>query len=1375
MATAIEVLASYIPAMLRRRLARADSTTPLLGQETHHAAVLFADISGFTRLSERLCDRGPDGLEELTEALNAYFDRLIELIASHGGDVVKMAGDALIAVWPTEVLGETIELATVRAARCGLAMQETLQDYEVGEGIRLSSKVAIAAGDVTILHVGGAFDRWEMLLCGPPLVEMGHAEKLAESGDVIVGPEAWAVTRETLTGIPFEGGFLRLTAVKMVPIPFVLDSPIPSDTAENALRAYVPGAIRESLAAGQTEWLAELRLLTVLFVKFPPPDLGRPDVLEATQRFMTSLQTAIYRFEGSVNKLSIDEKGTTLVAAFGFPPLGHEDDAARAIAAAASIRESLNLLGIRCAIGVTTGRAYCGEVGNARRREYTMIGRVVNLAARLMQAAVPNDDIICDEATFRAARLRFHFDELPPISLKNIERPVVPYRPRGPIAPAAGIESSLGRDAERSVLSARLDRLHEGQGGLVFIEGDAGIGKSRLVADLVELAKARGTQILVGAGDAIERSTPYHAWRVLIAEILEVDENVGFEEKTARVVARLVSNAELLRLSPLLNDILALDLPESALIGQMVGQVRADNTNALLLGILGQAAGLGPTVIILEDAHWFDSSSWALTHQLIRMLPGVLILITARPYMTAFPGESLKLLQVLGVSHLRLDSLDTQATLNLACRRLGVESLPEPVATLILQKSQGNPFFCEELAAALQDANLLLIENGRCQVAPGVDLNDAGIPNHVEGVVNGRIARLSPTQKLTLKVASIIGRLFGVRLLHDVYPIEPDRIRLPDQLESLSGLELIELDEPEIEPAYLFRHVITRDVVYDLMPSAQRKMIHRAIAEWYERTRGDEMSPSFYPLLAYHWSRAHDDVKAIDYLQQAAEHALRSGAYQEAVGFFDEAFRLNGRLNPGAAPHRVAAWDYGLGEAHLSLGNLAKSRYHAVRTLKSLGQDVPSLAHLPLAYLTQIARQFARRMSPTTRSARSPCETSRLASAAFGLIGQVCYFEQDRAFGIYAAIRALNLAERDGGPSVELARSLAVMCMACGLVPLHRLAESYGQRAFATAAKLDDVATRAWVLQLTGMYYLGVCRWAESRENLGQAVNLSRQIGDWRRWEESSGELARLEYYLGAFECGAERFKEFGEVARRQGHVQATVWSLNGRAKNLLRLGRIDEAHALLQESRNMPAEGIGVGDAILRDGLLAHVYRLEGYWKAAREAADETSRLIGLSPPIVSYTLEGYSGAAEAYLALWENGEGGPQVAAAAWRAVSALRKMARVFPVGRPRARLCHGLARWLSGNRRLARLAWNQALESAESLGLPFERGLALYEIGRHLDPSDPARLDYLSRATSLFDEAAATGESQRCRVAARSPGPSVLPPNVSSPGLVEQEQH
>ena len=203
----IETLASYVPALITRQLA--DDPTPIAGPESQHfpAAVLFADISGFTALTEKLAQRGLSGAEELTQILNAYFGQLIELIQAHGGDVVKFAGDALLALWPAvdqvgvpdaDRLPETVQ----RAAQGSLEIQQRLNAYEVAEGIRLSLRLTLGAGEILTMQLGGVLNRWEFLVTGQPLLQVGSASHEAQPGDIVLSPEAWSLVGSRCQGEP---------------------------------------------------------------------------------------------------------------------------------------------------------------------------------------------------------------------------------------------------------------------------------------------------------------------------------------------------------------------------------------------------------------------------------------------------------------------------------------------------------------------------------------------------------------------------------------------------------------------------------------------------------------------------------------------------------------------------------------------------------------------------------------------------------------------------------------------------------------------------------------------------------------------------------------------------------------------------------------------------------------------------------------------------------------------------------------------------------------------------------------------------------------------------------------------------------------------
>jgi len=843
-------LASYVPALVGRRFA--DRHEPLVEPESERfpATVLFADISGFTALTERLAGTGPNGVEELTEVLNDCFGELVELVGTHGGEVVKFAGDALLAIWPAD---DDCSRVTAWAARCGLAMQQSLHGREFAGRIHLSVRIAVGSGQVSAAHLGGVRGRWELVVGGPAVVQTCAAEQLARPGDVVLSPEAYDLVGAISTGEQVRLGAGEPPALRLARIqPPTSAAPRvrragPVEAAGPALRGYVPAAVTARLAAGQSAWISELRSVTVLFLRLPGLDDISTETLEQAQQLVGVLQEALYEYEGSVNKLVVEDKGATLVAAFGLPPVAHEDDPFRAVQAALGILARLRRRGLRPALGLATGRVFCGSVGSSRRREYTMIGSVVNLAARLMQAA--DDELVCDAATRQATQAKLAFEALPPRRLKGWAQPVAVFRPRGQSLTRARSRSLVGRAREQDLLTKRLIGLQQGHGGTVLLEGEAGIGKSRLIGGLVEQAADAPVRALVGAADAVRSSTPYHPWRPVFESVFDLQDVAEPSERRTCVLDRLRDRPDLQRLAPLLADLLPLDLPPDEIVGQLQGPVRADNLRGLLVSALRMVAAEQPLLIVLEDAHWCDSASWALAWLVAQQIPSVLLVLALRPLADPIP-EYGRLRDAPDAQRLQLEPLPAKDVTALAAQRLGVTSVPRLVAELIGEHAGGNPFFSEELAYALRDTGAITVSDGICQIAPGADLRVLSLPDTVQGVVLTRIDRLAPPQQLTLKVASVIGRSFAHRLLAEVHPIAADRPTLPDQLDRLQRRDLVLLEAPEPELAWMFKHVITRDVAYDLMLGAQRRWLHRAIAEWYEQ-RHQAQLPRFYPLLAY--------------------------------------------------------------------------------------------------------------------------------------------------------------------------------------------------------------------------------------------------------------------------------------------------------------------------------------------------------------------------------------------------------------------------------------------------------------------------------------------------------------------------------------------
>ncbi|KAA0162236.1 hypothetical protein FNF28_04791 [Cafeteria roenbergensis] len=460
----IEILASYMPSIIVKDLLRDEVASEKAPRRVVlPTVVMFADVSGFTKLSEAMARHGPEGAEYLTRHLNSYFSQMVKSIASEGGDIFKFAGDAMIVLWP-ESAG-TLEQRARHAVQCAESVQRALHEAKLEEGVTLSVKIGIGVGAVSILHLGGVLDRMEYVAVGDPLVQAFAAEEHCKAGgEVLVSPSVWALVKDFIRPLEvLKDGFARITEHGKGAPEGVFISRMPRKgkggvgielqlagrAAEARLKQYTPGAIQTWISPDALElesWGGDLRNVSVLFVNL---GLRNDDLLAAAKyrepmhrvhEVLRTVQSAVYRYEGSVNKFLMDDKGSTLIAVFGLPPISHHDDSTRAVLAALAICDGLWDLELQASVGVTTGVVFCGVVGSTTRKEYSVLGDTVNLSARLMQRAMTTGGgVIVDSQIVRATGSELEYADLGEISVKgksNLIRIARPY-------PAASVREGL--------------------------------------------------------------------------------------------------------------------------------------------------------------------------------------------------------------------------------------------------------------------------------------------------------------------------------------------------------------------------------------------------------------------------------------------------------------------------------------------------------------------------------------------------------------------------------------------------------------------------------------------------------------------------------------------------------------------------------------------------------------------------------------------------------------------------------------------------------------------------------------------------------------------------------------------------------------------
>jgi len=1253
----INTLSVYLP--IDRRYALASGAT--LPERTNGSA-LFADISGSTPLMEAMTRAlGPRrGAEEMSRQLNRVYDALIAAIDHLGGSVIGFAGDA-ITCWFADTADESSPPA-LRATACALACQDAMQQFASvkipdGSTVTLAMKAAVASGPARRFLVGDPAIQLMDALTGETLMRMASAEHLADKGDVIIDTPTAEILgdrariREWRSS---EEPTARFAVIERLTVPVQPASWPPlttQDLAEAQVRPWLLPPVYKRLREGLGEFLTELRPAVALFLRFEGIDYDHdPAAGSKLDAFIRWMQSTVTRLEGYVLQLIMGDKGSYLYAAFG-APTAHEDDARRAVSAALALRtlpESLDF--IRPAqIGISQGTMRAGGYGGTTRRTYGVLGDEVNLAARLMQSAEPGQ-VLVSARVQRATADTFVWETLAPIQVKGKREPVPIARlvsqpqiqaAAWDIRPASRL---IGRDTEMENLGAALAQVTMGKGQIARIEGGTGIGKTRLAAEFASQARQQGIQVCVGVCQSITQDIAYAPWQSVFGMLLELDGEplAGGSAALPHIRQAAQVEAAVQRLNPdwqirlpLLGDLMGLPIADNATTAAFDPRARQEALFAFAGELVLACAHRRPLLLFIDDAHWMDEASLGLTVALARVIAESPVLLMLVHRSLAHDERSIlpDLNRLSGYSHLNLTELAPEAIAELVAQRLGMSSpqggqVSSLVSTLLQARSQGNPFFAEALVDALRESGKLVCPRGRwvlseslintlreanCLISsigvteeewslgPEVERTTMplGIPDSIHGAVLARLDRLPEQPKLTLKVASVIGRTFERDLLAHAHPSHPGPAALQSQLDLCEQRDLIQSETPVAQrAAYMFKHNITQEVACETLTEAQQRELHRAIGAAQEA-----LEPEAVERLAYHFSRGGVRYKALFYLDKAARKAQRSYANETALNYFLQALALEefwewrkgqaevlhilGRrqeeqdalnvleASPDAPVYEVA---YHWGQYYESIGDYTQAQAAAQRALAVSQERADRVRQANcLAQLGLIARrqgdyerakmwyQQAMALFPQEMDS-SPEEAAALAQALNGL--GIVHRQQgdfDQAHQCYEQALALNHTTGNRLGEADVLNSL-------GAIAYFRrdlsMALMFYQQALELRRAIGDRAGEGISLYNLATAICDAGDYSKSREYLSAALAIHQSTGN--RWEESN-----VWNYLGVLH------QEVGDLAHAQTCLEMglmlsrEIGDEGGQAYLLSNLGLVMRDQGNLAAAEKLLSEGL--------------------------------------------------------------------------------------------------------------------------------------------------------------------------------------------------------
>ena len=680
--------------------------------------------------------------------------------------------------------------------------------------------------------------------------------------------------------------------------------PPPDGSQAHAPLAYTPSHLADKIRTTRATLAGERKHVTVLFADLKDStELIRGLDPEAAQQLLDPaihhMMDAVHRFEGTVNQVL----GDGIMALFG-APIAHEDHALRACYAALAMQAAMRAyteevrrtrgLELRMRVGLNSGEVVVRAIGNDLHMDYSAVGETTVLAARMEQTATPGS-IRLSAATLRLVEGLVQVTALGPVPVKGLEEPVEvfelvgasPLRRRLQAAAARGFTPFVGRQHELQAVHQALAQAQVGHGQVVALVGEAGVGKSRLVHEVIHSHRTQGWQVLESASVSYGKATPYFPVIDLLKRYCHIDDGDAARTIRARVTGQVLTLDETLQ--DTLPALLALldVLPDDSPFAHLDPSQRRQRTLEALRRVLLRESQVQPLLLVCEDLHWIDSETQALLDRLIESLPTahLLLLVNYRPeYQHAWGSKTF-------YTQVRLDPLPPASAEAFLAGLLGDDASLAPLLPLLMARTAGNPFFLEESVRTLVETAALVGTPGAYRLA--APLQELPVPATVQAVLAARIDRLAPEAKGLLQTAAVLGTDVSCALLRTIADV-PEMV-LHRGLSHLQAAEFLYQTRLFPEPEYTFKHALTHEVAYGSLLLERRRVLHARLVEALEALAPDRVAEQV-DRLAHHALRGEVWAKAVPYCQQAGARANDRAAFGEAVAYFEQALQALAHL-----------------------------------------------------------------------------------------------------------------------------------------------------------------------------------------------------------------------------------------------------------------------------------------------------------------------------------------------------------------------------------------------------------------------------------------------------------------------------------------------
>ncbi len=1138
------------------------------------ASMVFADISGFTALTERLARRGKVGAELMRDTLDGVFTALLDEAYDWGAGLLKWGGDALLLMFdgPDHVQ---------RACRAAWEMQGTIERvgrlHVGGATSVLRMSVGIGTGRYQFFMASSVHR--ELLILGPAMTETLATEASADAGEVGLSlavanllPASWLGTRRD--GITLLGAGPEIERQRAQDV---------GDVRGLNLASYIPVGARAHVMLKRSE--PEHRTITAAFIDMMDTDrlleyLGPEALGRALDERMRSIQEAALRYEVPFYETDVGKSSVKALLTAGAPSsTGHDEE--RMLRTLRAVMDRPGVVPLR--VGVNTGKVFTGDFGPPYRRVYRVFGDAINTAARVMSKAEAGQ-ILSTDVVLDRSRTVFEATPIPPFAAKGKAQPVH----ASIVGPPTGVKGShrgglalVGRDEELRILLDAIEEARGGQGSIVEIGGGPGMGKTRLLEEAI--ARSSDFRVITARCQEFEASTPYFPFRALLRDVIGADATAD----TDQVAERLRSAVEQLDTTlvpwvPLLGILIGVDLPDTPETAALDERFLRDRLSDVAMRFIGGSLEGTPTMIVVEDGQYLDEASRDLFLRLsIAAAERRQVLIVTREQREAalVPGD--EAVRSIGIE---LGPLPTDVVTSILERATEDRPLRPHEIEEVARRSGGNPLFLFQLLDTVRATGTI-----------------EALPDSIEALIAGEIDRLAPTDRTILRYASVLGTSFDPALL-----VESVRDEVDVDVDVWSRLG--DLLHRETSGELSFRSTLTRDAAYEGLPYRRRRALHGRVGETIEAAAG--ASPEEETgILAFHYHEAQRWDKAWQFCRQAGDRAMGLYANVEATSFYDKALDAGRRKRSVTAVELTGLYERSA-DARYRLGEFEAADHGYIAARRLLDKDPVKAAPLVvkqamIATRTGAYRKALVQVQRALRSLEGMPGQEAAASRARLLVpvAAVKYWQNRRVESIAWARRAIDEAMRGEARDAlaEAYKFLDLAYMENGEVEQ----ATHAGEALAIYEELGDLRNQALILNNQGAFAHEASQRDDARAFFERALALAEKVGDRSVGALTKYNLSEILIDQGRYDEAEQLIREVIRVWRASGAEGDVAEGQRELARLLARRGDIDAARPLLEQARAFQARSGKQGEVLRTDVRIAEMLLLAGDAQEALKVID--------------------------------------------------------------------------------------------------------------------------------------------------------------------------